>query len=369
MLVVAAALQGLPGASGAAELLTALHAHAAPLEALGAQPVRRLGTHAGQRVVHLVGLREVAGEGALARHALDLLAPGRLAHGRGVDAARPRHELGPHAAQLRHQGLVGTGQLAQALYPQPPQGLLGLGPHARQRTHAQGLQEARLAPRVHHGQAVGLVALAGYLAHGLAGGEPNGARHAQLAHAGADAPAHRHGILARIASRRHVEVRLVDAHLLQVGRLVEDDGHHLGGHLAVALMPAGHPDGLRAEPTGLCRGHGRVHAERPRFIRAGAHHAATRRVASHDEGLAAPLGMVELLHRGEERVEVEQAHGPSRPGCKYVGGSLFHAVSIRRPASPHALVSLSCSSRVCGCGPAPAGEGPSPRQTRSKGST
>ena len=52
-------------------------------------------------------------------------------------------------------------------------GLVGLGPHAAEGAHRKGGEKGLLGAGKDHGDAVGLVALAGYLADGLAGGEPH----------------------------------------------------------------------------------------------------------------------------------------------------------------------------------------------------
>ena len=73
---------------------------------------------------------------------------------------------------------------------------------------------------------------------------------------------------------------------------------------------------LRAAPVGLGRAHGRADAEAPRLVARGRDDAAAARIAADDDGLAPQLRPVELLHGGEEGVEVEvrdharrRAHG------------------------------------------------------------
>ena len=73
-----------------------------------------------------------------------------------------------------------------------------------------------------------------------------------------------------------------------------------------------------------------MHAELARLIGARGHDAALVGVAAHNEGEAPPLWVVEHLHRGEERVEVEKPHRSALPCCVYVRSNLFHALSIRR---------------------------------------
>ena len=64
-------------------------------------------------------------------------------------------------------------------------------------------------------------------------------------------------------------------------------------------------DPLRAEPERRPERHGRMHAEPAGFVAGCADDAARSRVAADDHRLAAQLGAVALLHRGEEGVEVD----------------------------------------------------------------
>ena len=62
-------------------------------------------------------------------------------------------------------------------------------------------------------------------------------------------------------------------------------------------------------------------------------HAAPLRGPTDDHRLPAPLRVVELLHRGEERVEVKQAHRRARPVEGIAVAHVIHASIIRcRPS-------------------------------------
>ena len=57
-------------------------------------------------------------------------------------------------------------------------------------------------------------------------------------------------------------------------------------------------------------------AVRTCLIRAGGDHAAFLGAATHDNRLAAPFGMIELLHAREERIEVQKPDGGATPCAK-----------------------------------------------------
>ncbi len=167
---------------------------------------------------------------------------------------------------------------------------------------------------VHHGKAARLVLVGSDLRNGLRLSQTDGAGDTQLCHAALDAACHFHRVGAVCAGGGNVQERLVDAHLHKVGRLVQQDAHHLRGHLAVTMEVASGPNGLGAQPR--CHGgrHGGVHAERARFVRARGNHAAPLGAAAHDDGLPAPIGMVQLFNRSEEGVQIHKDYGGAIPG-------------------------------------------------------
>ena len=112
---------------------------------------------------------------------------------------------------------------------------------------------------------------------------------------------------------RHVHERLVDADLLHVRRFGAQYVHDGVRHLAIAVEAAVRPDGVRAQALRRGRGHGASHAVRARLVGRRGHHAVLVGVAAHDDGLAAPGGMVQLLDRSEERVEVHEQDGRALP--------------------------------------------------------
>jgi hypothetical protein len=64
-------------------------------------------------------------------------------------------------------------------------------------------------------------------------------------------------------------------------------------------------DGGRAAAERLGGAHRRVDPELPRGVVGRRHDAAAVRVAAHDERLLAQLRVLELLDRGEERIQIE----------------------------------------------------------------
>ena len=105
--------------------------------------------------------------------------------------------------------------------------------------------------------------------------------------------------------RAEVEVALVDPGSLDARDDLADRVPHDPRVLAVERVPGAEEDRGRAAPERLGRAHRRVDAELPRRVVRGRHDAAAVRIAADDERLLAKLGILELLDRGEERVEVE----------------------------------------------------------------
>ena len=62
---------------------------------------------------------------------------------------------------------------------------------------------------------------------------------------------------------------------------------------------------MRAAPQRLGAAHRGMDPERPRGVVRRRHDAAPAGVSAHHEGLVAELRMLQLLDRGEERIEVE----------------------------------------------------------------
>ncbi len=75
--------------------------------------------------------------------------------------------------------------------------------------------------------------------------------------------------------------------------------------LAVERVARPDEDGMRTAADRLGATHRGVDAELARVVVRGRHDAAPARIAADDERLLAELGVLELLDRGIERVEIE----------------------------------------------------------------
>ena len=78
-------------------------------------------------------------------------------------------------------------------------------------------------------------------------------------------------------------------------------------------MAAWGPNGVGAQTRRGARGHGGMHAIFARFVGGGRDHASFGGVASYDDGLAAPLGVIVLFNGSEERIEVHEQDRRSAP--------------------------------------------------------
>ena len=90
------------------------------------------------------------------------------------------------------------------------------------------------------------------------------------------------------------------------GEMVSSTLHDLPRDPRIALHARTHVDGLRWQaPRRLGNGHGRMHAVAAGLVGAGRDHAPLAGLGADHQGKAAPLGMIALLDRGEEGVEID----------------------------------------------------------------
>ena len=155
-------------------------------------------------------------------------------------------------------------------------------------------------------QPAGLARVAADLRHDLARRD---AERAGEARAGPHRGLHRLGDDARLEEVARdlsdVEVALVDARLLD-GRHDPANGRpHVSRVLAVEAVTRPDEDRLRAAADRLGGAHRGMDAELPRGVVRGRDDAAAVRVAADDERLSPQLRVLQLLDRGEERVEIE----------------------------------------------------------------
>ena len=283
----------------------------AAVQALAAQAAPHLRRHRGDGGLHVLAAGQIRRERHLVGHRLHGIV---LLNRRVVAAVRPHVHHAPELAKhaLEH-AQIGVGQLPQRADAARFQLLLGRCADAAHHSHGQRSQKVALAAGVDHSEAARLVHVRGDLRDGLGGACADGARHPQLLHAPLDALGHPHRMLAVHRGGRDVQERLVDTHLLHVRRLGAQDGHDGVGHLAVAVEAPVCPDGVGAQAARRRRGHGASHPVGPRLVGGGGHHAVLVRIAAHDDGLATPGRVVQLLDRGEERVQVHQQDGRPLP--------------------------------------------------------
>ncbi len=234
--------------------------------------------------------------------------------GRGsIPRARSRRS-GPSfpGSSRRRVSSAQSGQVADRLDRRGAEALLGARADSGKAAHREGSEKHRLAARGHDGQAAGLAPVARDLRDDLAGGDAERAGEAR-------GPAHR-GLHCLGDGPRAAEVRChladVQVALVHAGAL---DGRHDLPHrvpdrarvLPVEPVTRPQEDRLRAAAQRLGARHRRVDPEAARRVVGRRHHPAPVRVAADDERLLAQLRRLELLHRGEERVQVEvgEDHG------------------------------------------------------------
>lgn len=111
------------------------------------------------------------------------------------------------------------------------------------------------------------------------------------------------------AAATDVELHLVNRDHLEEGDVaggdeVGEDSLHPLRIPAVKVVAGRNPDRVRAEAGCLESRHGGAHTESSRLIRAGRHHA-TAGTGTDDDWFADQTRVLELLHRREERVQVD----------------------------------------------------------------
>src|SRR6185436_3831728 len=104
---------------------------------------------------------------------------------------------------------------------------------------------------------------------------------------------------------REVEVSLVESRALDERHDLAHGGPHRLRVLAVERVPGPDEDGLGAAAQRLGAAHRRVDPETPRRVVRRRDDSASLWVPADDERLAAQLRLLELLHGGVERIEVE----------------------------------------------------------------
>ena len=180
------------------------------------------------------------------------------------------------------------------------------GPTPGSSRTSNGARNAASRPGPHDREAAGLSPVGRHLRDDLAGGDAE--RAGQRGRA-ADGRLHRFGELAGGeevgCDLAEVEVALVDPGLLDGRDDLADRAPDRPRVLAVEGMAGADEDRVRAAAQRLGAAHRRVDAVPARDVVRGRDHAAALRVAADDERLSAQGGILELLDRGEEGVEIE----------------------------------------------------------------
>ncbi len=255
----------------------------------------------------------------------------------GVDPARAVTEHDPDGPrQERAQLRVGERrELPDRAHARRGESLLGARADAGERAHRQRGEEARLPPRWDDGDPAGLPSLRGDLADDLRG------RHAQRARERrrcADGDLDRLCDRARPPERAddaaEVEVALVQPRPLHAGHHLTDRRPHRLRVLSVERVARADEDDVGAAAQRLGRAHRRADAVPARDVVRGRDHAAALRIASDDQGAGTERRVLELLDRGEERVQVEVSEDPHGGRLRFLRDSrrCAAAASRRRPA-------------------------------------
>ena len=199
-------------------------------------------------------------------------------------------------------------ELLDGVHADSAQPLGGGRPDAGDDGDLHRAQQVLLHARRDDDQAVGLVEVAGDLGDQLGGPDADRAGEAaghlvdpllELATERADGGDREVGE----AGRLEVDEGLVERQRLDERADLAEQRHHRAAGVAVGVEPAGEEGGVGTAPARLGRGHRRVDPERARLVRRRRHDAPAAGAADHDR-LAAQRGLVALLHRGEEGVEI-----------------------------------------------------------------
>ena len=232
-----------------------------------------------------------------------------------VDPACPVAQHRPDRAgeQRAQLGVAELGEPADRVDARPAQPLLGARPDARQQSHRERREEARLGAGRHQRDPAGLAPVGRDLAHDLRGRDPERARQARL---GANGGLDRRGDGARLREvardRCEVEVALVDPRALDARDDLADRVPHDARVLPVERVPGAEEHRGRAAPQRLGRAHRRVDPEPPRRVVRGRHDSPAVRIAADHERLVAQLRDSRAPRPRRRRRRDRGARGSSR---------------------------------------------------------
>ena len=112
-------------------------------------------------------------------------------------------------------------------------------------------------------------------------------------------------VLGRLRPFSHVQKGLVDGNLLDQGRKVVEERHHLARDGRIGAVAGGHDEQPGAEAHGLAHGHGGMNAVAAGRIGARGYHTAALGPPADGERLAGKRGVALFFYGAEEGVEVE----------------------------------------------------------------
>ena len=229
-----------------------------------------------------------------------------------MSADRTGRRLAEHAREEARIGLLQVAARAVAVLRQQ---FVRAPSHAPQDAHGLRGEPGtdRVRPERRHEEAVRLRLLAPDLREEAVRRDADRAGEAAgRAHLGAEAFAERAGVAEEMDRTRDVEKRLVHRHPLDERRVVAEDFEHLGRHLLVDAHARLHEDAVRTLLVRRAARHGGTHPEHPRLVAARGDDAPLVRTRPHDDGQAAPGGVVALFDGREERIHVDVQNGPRR---------------------------------------------------------
>ena len=172
-------------------------------------------------------------------------------------------------------------------------------------------------------------------------------------HSPFDAPGNRLRPLTARQPRRQLAECLVNRDLLQRQHGVFENCHHTAGEFAIAVKSRAQKDRLGTEASRMGGGHRAADAIAAGGIVRRADHPAPFRVAADDHRLTPQRGIIKLLGRGEEAIEVGMEHPAESPGWNH------HVRCPRHPLQLNASLCLvvyrvknkwssSCVANCCG---------------------
>ena len=215
-----------------------------PGDPLAAAPPPHLCSHGGNRGIDINAFRKRLGERGLARNGFHWRG---YAGGRLVATDCPRiHDQSVFAEQPLEPRRPRLDELPKRFDPLRLQRLLGGLADPAHRANRQRREEIALRPGKHHGDAARLVHVGCDFRDRLRCADADRAGDAQILHPSLDSTRDGERMLSIRARRRDIQERLIDAHLLDNGRLFAKDAHNGVADRAITTESARRPDGIRA---------------------------------------------------------------------------------------------------------------------------